>query len=411
MLDGFRFAELKLLKFLPSFFVLTLMFCGFASSTFAQGASELQQGVTLFNQKQYEAAMPLFTRAAQQGNVRATYYLGLCHQQLRHDDRAIELFKHIKTNFPKSDEAQYCNAFLEKLPASAAVTVAPKTDLDKLKAKVEQLSAAQWKALPDTARIPFQMKTGHMYVQAKVNGRYCDIVFDTGASACVMSLHEYPDLFSAADIEKAPSVPVARPHGVVAMKVVSGEVTVDRVTRKLTILLTREPGVSVIGQNFFKEYSYEIDGFYIRLTKAPYSSPIAEADNKPASRPSVNATSTVSAAPGKTAKVDKYSVPFKREGNVMLVDLLVNGRSTKAIFDTGCAPDGVVMPMNLVEKLGIQSNSDGYFAENVEIGPITRKYARVHFANGLHELLIGPKFFGDRRYIVDPSSNLIKFQY
>lgn len=95
----------------------------------------------------------------------------------------------------------------------------------------------------------------------------------------------------------------------------------------------------------------------------------------------------------------------------MIVDILVNGRSTKAIFDTGCAPDGVVMPMNFMERLGIQHNSDGYYAENVEIGPITRKFARVHFANGLRELLIGPKFFGDRRYIVDPASNLIKFQY
>lgn len=401
---------LKTFKLLLAFLTFVVCVCCVCPrEAGAQGNSELQQGITLFNQKQYDAAMPVFTKAAQQGNIRATYYLGLCHQQLRHDDKAIELFKHIKTNFPKSEEATYCNAFLEKLPAGAPVSVAPKTDLDKVKAKVEQLSAAQWKALPDTARIPFQMKHGHMFVQAKVNGRYCDIVFDTGASACVMSLHEYPDLFPAAEIEKAPVIPVSRPHGMVTMRMVTGEITVDRVTRRLAVLLTREPGVSVIGQNFFKEYSYEIDGFYIRLTKAPFSSPIAEAERKASGSQSVNAA--VATAPVKVAKADRYSVPFKREGNVMIVDILVNGRSTKAIFDTGCAPDGVVMPMNFMERLGIQHNSDGYYAENVEIGPITRKFARVHFANGLRELLIGPKFFGDRRYIVDPASNLIKFQY
>lgn len=401
---------LKTFKLLLAFLTFVVCVCCVCPrEAGAQGNSELQQGITLFNQKQYDAAMPVFTKAAQQGNIRATYYLGLCHQQLRHDDKAIELFKHIKTNFPKSEEATYCNAFLEKLPAGAPVSVAPKTDLDKVKAKVEQLSAAQWKALPDTARIPFQMKHGHMFVQAKVNGRYCDIVFDTGASACVMSLHEYPDLFPAAEIEKAPVIPVSRPHGMVTMRMVTGEITVDRVTRRLAVLLTREPGVSVIGQNFFKEYSYEIDGFYIRLTKAPFSSPIAEAERKASGSQSVNAA--VATAPVKVAKADRYSVSFKREGNVMIVDILVNGRSTKAIFDTGCAPDGVVMPMNFMERLGIQHNSDGYYAENVEIGPITRKFARVHFANGLRELLIGPNFFGDRRYIVDPASNLIKFQY
>jgi len=355
--------------------------------------------------------------------------LALCHQQLRRDDKAIELFKHIKSNFYDSEEAALSSAYLSKITSSAPVSVAPKASVSTAAAAPKRTSAeslisepltpSQWKALPDTARIPFQMKHGHMYVQAKVNGRYCDIVFDTGASSCVMSLYDYPDLFPAAMISGAPQIPVGRPHGVVLMRMVSGEVTVDRVTRKLVILLTNEPGVSVIGQNFFKEYSYEIDGFYVRLSKAPYVETANEdADAKPAktavsvvSKSPPSKTVTNAAVSVKPVKTDKYSVPFAREGNVMFVDIMVNGRSTKAIFDTGCAPDGIVMPQRFVDKLGIQTNSDGYYAETVEIGPISRKYARVHFADGLHELLIGPKFFGDRRYIVDSINSVIKFQY
>ncbi len=399
---------------MPKAATIFLIYCFAALIAFAcpqkaqaQGTAELQQGVALFNAKKYEEAIGVLTRSAQQGNVRATYYLGLCHQQLRHDDKVVELFQHIRQTYPSSQEALLCNDYLEKLnqnasgAAAAAVRPAQQSDADKLKAQVELLTSAQWKALPETARIPFQMKNGHMYVQAKVNGRYCDIVFDTGASACVMSLHEYPDLFSQADIAKAPSIPVARPHGVDYMKVVAGEVSVDRITRKLTILLTREPGVSVIGQNFFKEYQYEIDGFYVRMTKAPYVSPVADA--------AANAHSAhVSHA---TEASDKYSIPFRRQANCMVVDILVNGHSIPTVFDTGCAPDGVVMPIYFMERLGIQKNSDGYYAETAVVGPITRKFARVHFANGLDTLLIGPKFFGDRRYTVDPINNLIKFQY
>lgn len=369
----------------------------------AQGTAELQQGVALFNQRNYAAASGLFTRSAQQGNVRATYYLALCHQQLKQDDKAIELFKHIKANFPDSDEAKLSSTFLDKMPETPAVTQAPKTETDKKKAQYEAQYAALWKTLPDTARIPFQMKQGHMWVQAKVNGKYCDIVFDTGASACVISLADFPDMFSAAELAAAPKVPVARPHGRVTMSVVTGEVSVDRITRKLSILVTNEPGVTVIGQNFFKEYQYEIDGFYVRMKKAPYESPIAKLDGG-------GERTSVSVA--KTAKTqDKYSIPFERSGNCMVVQVVVNGRKVPTVFDTGCAPDGIVMPMSFVQQLGIQRNSDGLYAETVEIGPILRKYAKVHFANGLDTLLIGPKFFGDRPYTVDPTNNLIRFQY
>lgn len=400
-----------------------------SSGAFSQSQDDYQRAMVIYGAKNYEAAIPLFTRAAQSGNVRATYYLALCHQYLKQDAKAIELFRHISKNFKGTAEATLCDSYLQRIPQQPETVAKPAAQVafEALKKQVEQLSEAQWKALPQSARIPFQMKNGHMYVQAKVQGQYMDIIFDTGASMCGISLPDYPNLFSNTEIQKAPSIPVSRPHGLAYMKLVNGEVSVDKVTRNCKIMLSNESGISVIGQNFFKEYTYEIDGFYIRMTKAPFISPLiaTEAGGTPGPE-RLAKTADVSAGPGKlnaklTSRVetptaikkstDKYSVPFVRSGNCMIVTVLVNGRPTPTTFDTGCAPDGLVMPMGFVSRLGIAHNSDGYYAERAEIGPIIRKYAQVSFANGLDCLLIGPKFFGDRPYTVDPVNNVIKFQY
>jgi hypothetical protein len=423
-------------------FGLVLLHC--APSCLAQaGMDEFQRGTAAYGQKNYAVAIGHFTQAAQKGNVTATYYLALSYLGLKQEPKAIELFRHISKNFPNTSEADLANTYLGRLQqvgASASATptgkssgptrLEPMSAADALKAKLENhLTEEQWAALPKSARIPFQMQNGHMHVQAKVKGEYLDIIFDTGASLCAVSIADHPNLFSKAELEKAPVIPIGRPHGVEYMRLVTGEVSVDKITRQCVIMLSREPGVSVIGQNFFKEYTYEIDGFYVRMSKAPYQgSDVASTSASVGGQ--VNAKSgkaTESAGPRKLATQpgnvkalavsessksnDKYTVPFIREKNCMIVEVMVNGKPTRTTFDTGCAPDGLVMPMWMVQPLGIQHNSDGFFAERAEIGPIIRKYARVNFANGLDCLLIGPKFFGDRPYVVDPVNSVIKFQY
>lgn len=419
-------------------FALVLVHCVPGASAQVQGMAEFDKGTAAYGQKNYVAAVAHFTQAAQKGNVTATYYLALSYLGLKQDAKAIELFRHISKSFPNTSEADNANTYLARLsqvaPAAGASVKAnsttskseSKSAAEVLKEKMESLSEEQWAALPKTARIPFQMRDGHMHVQAKVNGEYLDIIFDTGASICAVSIADHPNLYSKAELDRAPLVPIGRPHGVEYMRLVIGEISVDRITRTCAIMLSREPGVSVIGQNFFKEYTYEIDGFYVRMSKAPYQkSEVASASgpvnakgakvndiagvNKRIS--SVSGPERERTVPAGTKSNDKYSVPFVREKNCMIVELLVNGKPIRTTFDTGCAPDGLVMPMWMVESLGIQHNSDGYYAERAEIGPIIRKYARVHFANGLDCLLIGPKFFGDRPYIVDPTNSVIKFQY
>lgn len=397
------------MKFLKSISVgLVMLFTLFfaVSPSFAAPAGEFQEAVALFNKKQYEAASGVFRRVAQkERNITATYYLALCHQNLKQEDKAAELYRYISKNYAGSPEAKLSDAYLSRnatpgggagVTASAALVGVPSAHV-----RVDALTDADWTALPQTSRIPFQMKNNAMYVKAKVNGRYIDIIFDTGAEKCVVNLRENPGVVSDAELEKGATVVMNRPGGIDYAKMVPVEMSVHNITRKIPVMIAKSDIPSLIGQNFFKEYSYEVDGFYLRLTKMP----------KPGSQTTVAAVSqggkTSSGAPAK----DRYSVSYEKLGDVLLVDIDVNGHTTKACFDTGCGPDGIVLPPALVSTLGIQENSSGAFAETVTVGPITRKYVKAYRGGNLHFILIGPKFFGDRRYTVDSVNKLIKFQY
>lgn len=371
----------------------------------AAPSDEFKNAVSVFNQKQYEAASGLFTRVAQkERNITATYYLALCYQNLKREDRAVELFRFISKNYPNSPEAKLSETFLSRSSpssGSAGVASASLVAVPSARVHVDSVADADWQALPQTARIPFQMKNNAMYVKTKVNGRYMDIIFDTGAEKCVINLRENPGIISDAEFERGAVVAMNRPGGVDYARICPIELSIHNITRKIPVMVAKSDIPSLIGQNFFKEYSYEVDGFYLRLTKMPKPG----SQTAVASLPSSGKVST--GAPVK----DKYSVSYEKLGDVMLVNIEVNGHTTKACFDTGCGPDGIVLPPSMAGALGIQENSSGAYAENVTVGPITRKYVKAYPAGNLRFLLIGPKFFGDRRYTVDSVNNLIKFQY
>ncbi len=105
----------------------------------------------------------------------------------------------------------------------------------------------------------------------------------------------------------------------------------------------------------------------------------------------------------------------------MLIQIDVNGKTVKAIFDTGCAADGIVYHPSEFKNLGLQVKNpfpqegvsqgpDRIIAEKIVIGPITKMQVRAYPAAGLSYPLIGPKMF-DRPYTVDQKDQLIRFDY
>lgn len=338
---------------------------------------------------------------------------------------AQRVFTHIKERYPGTREAKLATAYLtspelfskqNKIAVTSDKTkAAPKTlsNLEKLKQLIKErsITEAEWKELPAKSRIPYSHEEGHLKVNAKINGRDVKMIFDTGASICSLSTADYPDLFSRATLSKAQPVPIRRPHGFTEGRLCQVDLTVHDITRRVSILATSEPGVTLVGQNFFKEYSYMIDPFYIRLTKAPYRPPeeiIANISKDPN-----KIEKSASKVESKTTNPqDRWKLPFQRMGELMMVDMEVNGHKVKACFDTGCAVDGIVIPPQFYKPLGIKLGGGGrqQVADKVVVGPIQKRYVRVHFAAALHFLLIGPKIF-DRPYTVDQKESCIVFDY
>ena len=344
------------------------------------------------------------------------------------------MFTHIAEHYPGTKEAKLAAAYLaspelflkqNKIAVTARkAKAAPKTlsNFDKLNLMIKEnsITEAEWKELPAKSRIPYSHENGHLQVKAKINGRDVKMIFDTGASICTLSTADYPGVLSKGNLSKAQPVPIRRPHGITRGRLCRVELTVHDITRRVNILATREPGVSVVGQNFFKEYNYMIDPFYIRLTKAPYRPPAdkieiisrdpyqvddlykeSKPDKKPVSKNEI-----------KTADYqDRFKLPFKRMGELMLVDMEVNDHKVKACFDTGCAVDGIVMPPQFYKLLEIKVDGEKKnIADKVVVGPIHKKYVKVSFAPTLQFLLIGPKIF-DRPYTVDQKESCIVFDY
>ncbi len=391
---------------------LTLLLC--SGAVFAQDA--MTKAIALFQKKDYQAASLAFRALAdsKQGAT-AHYYLGLCYIQLGHTSHAKVIFERLIQIWPNSAEAKQASNYLGGAGAEAAKSPADKTadnDRDKassaLAAKILEnlskfrrpLTKAEWAKLPEKTRIPLERANGHLWVRAKINGQYCRVVFDTGAEVCTLSVVDFPNLVSRDQLKQGKVIGVRRVYGLISGRMVETDISIQDITRRIETIFISEPNCSVIGQNFFKEYSYQVDDYYLRLTKAPF-----EGDEQTAA-----ATSRVSVV-AKPDRNDKFSLPFEKLGNSMMVDILVNGHPIKACFDTGCGADGLVIHPSMRGYLDVTSRGYGSgMADRVEVGHMIKIGLPVDYANGLSHPLIGPKVF-NRGYTVDQQAKRIRFDY
>lgn len=371
------------------------LFTGLAASpAFAEDG--LNHAILLYNQRDYRTAAQTFHKLSQGPQAAtASYYLGLCYQNMNCRDQSTAVFTHICKFYPNSPEAKNASLILQR-----AVTLKQ----DSAAGEPPMLTRTEWAKLPNKVRIPIAREHGHLMVTAKINGHLCKVAFDTGASKCGISILDYPQVFSDGELASAKTMVVMRPAGPSQMRVCAADIGLQELNRKVETLATLESGISVIGQNFFKEYSYEIDPFYIRLTKSPYP-------GDQALRTAQATTLNVSANSQSKNRYDKFTLPFEKYHDCMLVEIEMNGQKTKAMFDTGCAAEGVVCKPSDVARYSMKHA--GFMTNRLDrlvVGPMIKMDVRVDFAGGLIHPLIGPKVF-DRPFKVDQQLQIIKFDY
>lgn len=364
------------------------------------------KGVEAYNNKDFRKALTLFSASAGT-DPQSCLYCGMCYQQLGYQPQALEMFKRVCQSWGTTKEAQSALGFIHK-SEPAYVMTAPPTPVDATaglsdaEKKLFEEARKEWNRLPDKLRIPFTVENNAMVVRAKVNGREVRMPFDTGASLCCISLIDFPGIIPESMLAGARTMPVSMPEGMRTGWVVTTTVEVEGVCRKIPVLVFNIKNKSLIGENFFKPFSYEVDNAYIRLTKVPFPTLPGE---------KAAAASTVSGGAARAAKNDKFSIPFENSHNCMLIDIEINGHPVKAVFDTGCCVPGVVLGPALARNLDLRFHSDGTTIDRLIVGPIVKAGVKATFAPGLSTALIGPPLFGDHRYQVDQAEHCIKFAY
>lgn len=324
----------------------------------AEGNS-LQRGIECFNNKQYVQAIDLLSRAQADQVLapRALYYRALSELKLGRTVAAADTFRALVAISPNSHEAHLAQQYLtaQRPPASLLLQTA---------------------SLPKHVRIPYrESRDGWLHVNATVNGKKVDMVWDTGASNCSIPLSVIDSLPKGAKATTVETPGGAQPAWLAPVAIECGDL-------KRVALTSIMDGTAVLGQSFFRDYLVEFN----KKQRLIYLEYVGTADG--ARKPRV---------------VSKFQLPFERESGILLVEMTVDGEKLKAYFDTGCAAKGIALPRVLASTMPK--------TVDIALGPITRKAVKVTVADGLSRPLVGPAIFGDRDYKIDPVHQVIDFEY
>lgn len=423
----------------PIAFILLLTLC--PGKPALAGEDVFDKAVSLYKQKNYRAAAPLFSQVmnSHPESPTAVYYEGLCYQQLGDIEHAKNFYRNIMTNFPQSAEAKLAGSVLKAYEtagnsnATAAGSGTAGGTISKLSSpqivmsrittqdlpkdpaaamgfcKRVQLSDEEWRELPDDVKVPFyRYSSSHLFVDGYVNGRSIRLMFDTGAENCHFGK---PELAKAGVRfeQGGPQIPVGGVAGTEMCGMMMADVTIGGITRHLPILVSeRSVGCPIVGESFFKEYRYEIDnsqGFIHFIKKSRKGMPVSAAYES----------------------TDVIKIPFQNSGNNMVVRVKVNGREIPMFFDTGAssitfsalhaAALGLHVPADaqIVGVSGAGGMVRGYMfpVDRIELGPIIKTHVTVIVNQAATPPLplLGQPFYKDRRFTIDNDNHVIKFAH
>lgn len=378
-------------------------------------------GIALYGQKNYRAAAQQFEQAIKTSpnNADAYYYCALCHQQSNNLPRAKQLFEYIGQRFPQSRVAPMAATALNQLSSYSSSSSSAKQSADDERAfspfkrraaiSMSNVGGAQddLAGVPDLVRIPFEKHGNDVIVQVQVNGRSVPFVLDTGAASIALGQNHLRDWgISTAQAKKTFDV------GGIGDGKAKG--WIQKLDIKLGPIYRREfpcqvqdnmPTEPLLGQTFLRSFNVNIDDNARIVVLAKKS--------------------------GKAAKDVAHrsyyakEIPFTRSGGGhMWVDVKVNGKPIKMIFDTGAeqtafsASDwqkmGFTVPDNAQQGIsrGVLGESTAYFftTESIQLGPLEQNNTPVHvIENSKAPPLLGMSFYGKYRVIVDVNRNVLIF--
>lgn len=397
--------------------LLLAAFLCFSLGQSAVADAYYDQGVRLYNQHNFSGAAPYFEASMRSSpsDSNACYYAALTYQQMGDWPRAKQTYRQIVKRFPGSQAAGLAQSVLQKYDPNFAALAAPAASgASSSAAGVTTFSSAprqtqmsaDYERLPRQSTVSFQRKLNSQIVEAKVNGRSIDVVFDTGASHCAFGKNHLQQLgipppsgppdgyaYGVGSTERIPNWTV-----VVTLRV--GEMELRNFPLSVQEDMPTDP---LLGQTFFSLFDVTTDAASGTITfkkRGLSGSPRFEPH-------------------------DKNNVPFTRSGNNMVVQVKVNGHPCAMYFDTGA--DDVAFSPEHLQSLGLEipggaqvgestgvggaTQSVHFTIDDMELGPIYKTHVDVSVVSQSHMKypLLGQSFFKDHEFTIDAGHSVIHF--
>lgn len=372
------------------------------------GDDSYQRGVAEYQSKHYAEAANFLDAAIAEADAGADvfYYAALAHEQLKHYKYAGRLYQTVIEQFPKSQACVLAQTALKR----------PEF-LDMLSPFALSGRNSNLDSLPRETYINFVNRNGTLIIDGSINDRPVKMCFDTGAATCCCSLRSLEQLGIAKPTGK-PDIYVA---GVGSTEKIPGwkmfvTLSVGRIVRqKFPIFVsTLDLPFPLLGQNFYRDFQYTID-----------KSNGSIAFKRIATDKVTNvATPTKTLVTVNSSGKYEYAVPFRMEGQAVVVIAKINGQECPVQFDTGAsicmfstnqlnAVGGGTYTGHKVPLTGAGGTTTSrlYEVGNIELGPVTRPIVvAVTDQARLRYPLLGQNFFKDLQYTIDYPNHVIRFE-
>lgn len=356
-------------------------------------------GVQLFNRKRFGEAAEVFQNVIRKNpkNTNAIYYLGAALQNKGDTANASKFYKHLVTKFPRSNGAQYARRALASLEKSGHSPNRGRSS--SAYSSTSTNSGSRGDYIPDSESVPFRRtKNKHLSVNCQINGRPFTMIFDTGAEVCVVGKNHLRQLAIPPPTGPA-QTRVRGVGGVVPAWVMPATITLGKIRKTVQLVVMEKSNTPLLGQTFFRDLRYDID----------------------------NATATIRfkkpGAKGDYVPLDTINIPYRPNGNNILVTAKVNGRNMEFFFDTGAQGTLISKRDQLASGtrgwkllgyggssgVGGSSTTEVYVVDSIELGPIRKRNMRVAVGGAIGHGLLGQDFFGRRRFTIDREKKMIRF--
>jgi clan AA aspartic protease (TIGR02281 family) len=393
----------------------------FSTMTVAS-ADSLNDGISLYNKRNYQKAIDVLAKSATANpNVPTPlYYQAMAYSQLGETVKARALYFAIVQKFPESPEAKYASVYLRQVNSAGVATNTVTTTTTTTSTRSSSRSSAPMgdmttfsaanatsedlRKLPDSASVPFTRGSGgHLFVDTQVNGRTIKMMFDTGASTCLIGKNQLEAAGVMDNVIKGQHTQmggVGNATNSAAPMIV--DLRVGGIQRHMPIMVQdRFDLPPLLGQTFYNGYQYDIDNQsgLIRFTKK--------------------------SAGGSSMGYDAIEVPFQTVGNNLVVMTQVNGHQCPMYFDTGAAMNcfslsnylgmGLSIPsdasMTMVGGVGGSAPAYAFNVRSMKLGSIEKNNIpiTVMTTGGPPLPLLGQPFLRDRRFVIDNDKKVIRF--